>query len=172
MSRNRNHLGAGLFVILTITAALLAAEARAETSAPPDFRAFDYVVAQKLTSGGLAAPSSSNTHGVRVLSSGMVIAVRGKATRMIAQLTPVQQEQLQTQIEAIRENMLIDTDPQRPHCADAPETIYTVRAEESARDLKIATILNCHQFILNNLESQQIREFLDQLDDFYSRAPF
>ena len=187
MSRTQQNLRAALFLTFTVFAAMLAGQARADDTGDAGTgddttigigieargtRGVGYVVAQKLNSGGLAAPSSANSRGVQILSSGLVMAVRGKSARVLTQLMPFQMMQLQAQIDAIRETELFDTNSRRPTCADAPETVYTVRAEEKAPEFKIAAQLNCHQFTLKNYDGLLIKIFLDQLDDFSAGTTF
>jgi len=196
MTRTQQNVRAGIFVTFAIAAAMLAGEVRADevgeagnsggdgtvisigtglgsggASAGTEVqgtRGVGYIVAEKMTSGGFAAPSAANSRGVQILSSGMVMVVRGKSARLIAQLMPFQMIQLQAQIDAIRETELIDTNSRRPSCTDAPETVYSVRAEEKSPEFKIAANLNCHQFTLKNYDGLLIKVFLDQLDELAS----
>jgi len=114
-------------------ALILTSVAHAETS----------VLASVVTSGGMMAPGTSNTHKIEILSNGQVIATTPtEKGRVIAKLALSVVNGLKTSIEAMPNSVKLEADPKKMRCMDAPGTSYSV-TKENGKVVLIGGISQC-----------------------------
>lgn len=106
----------------------------------------EYLV--KYVRGGGFAPVAMNLE-VSVLENGKVVAVNKRGTvvskTLVATLSPAGLQNLKDKIEQVPDNTkLVDLDPNRGRCMDAPSTRVTIN--KGGKEIAVSSVVNCKRF--------------------------